>query len=131
MPAAEQVQMQVVHRLPAIVACVHDDPVTVVQLLFARNLRRRGHQMAHQRSIFGRHLRRRADVLLGDHQKVCGRLRIDVGEADAAFVFVHAASRYGAGYDLAKQTVGRRSGRARFNLHNQKYFGCWPSDQGL
>ena len=38
MPAAEQVQMQMVHRLSAIVACVHDDPVSIVQLLFACDL---------------------------------------------------------------------------------------------
>jgi hypothetical protein len=71
-------------------------------------------------------------VLFGNNQKVCRCLRIDVGEADAGLVFVHAASRYGAGYYLAKQTIGRRSGRARFYLHyDQKYFGCRPSDQGL
>jgi hypothetical protein len=29
-PAAEQMQMQVVDRLPAILPCVHDDPVTVI-----------------------------------------------------------------------------------------------------
>jgi hypothetical protein len=51
-------------------------------------------------------------VLLGNNQKMCRRLRIDVGEAYAAFVFIYAASRYSAGYDLAKQTVGRRGRRA-------------------
>ena len=131
MPAAEQMQMQMVDRLAAIVACVHNDPVTMIQLFFACNLRRRRHHMTDQRSIFSQRLRGGDNVLPGNNQKMCRRLGIDVGEADAAFVFVHAASRYGAGYDLAKQTVGRRSGRARFNLHNQKYFGCWPSDQGL
>ena len=57
MPAAEEVQMQMVHRLPAIVARVHDDPVTIVQFLFACDLCRGGHQMAHQRRIFGQRLR--------------------------------------------------------------------------
>ena len=125
-------QMQVVHRLPAIVSRVHNNPVTLVQLLFARDLRRRGHQMAHQRSIFGRHLRRRADVLLGDHQKVCGRLRIDVGEADAAFVFIHAARWYGTRDNLAKKAIGRgERGRALLYFHGRKYFGCCSGLQGL
>ena len=110
MPAAEKVQMQMVHRLPAIVARIHDDPVTIVQLLFARNLRRRGHQVADQRCIVSERLRRGADVLLRYNQKVRGRLGIDVGKADAAFVFIHAVRWYGAGDDLAKQTIGRGKG---------------------
>ena len=112
MPAAEQVQVQVVHCLPAIVSRVHDDAVTLVQLLSARNLSRSCHQMTHQSRVFGQRLSRGADVLLGNHQKVRRRLRIDVREADAAFVFIHAVRRYGAGDDLAKQTIGRRMGRA-------------------
>ena len=68
MPAAEQVQMQVIHRLPPVVPCVDDDAITLIQLLFARNLCRRGHQMAHQRRVFRPRLRRRTDVLFGDDQ---------------------------------------------------------------
>ena len=56
MPASEQVQMQVVHRLAAIVTRVHHDTVTLVKLLFAGDLSRRGHQMTHQRRIFGQRL---------------------------------------------------------------------------
>ena len=57
MSAAQQMQMQVVHGLPAIVPSIHDDPVTIVQLLFTRNLSRRGHQVTHQRGVFGQRLR--------------------------------------------------------------------------
>src|SRR5437016_13078310 len=57
-PATEQMQMQVVHRLPAIVTGVHNDPVTTVQFLFARNLRCSGHHMTDQRCIFSQSLRR-------------------------------------------------------------------------
>lgn len=96
MPAAEQMQMQMVHCLAAIVTRIHDDAVTVVQLLFARNLRRSGHQVANQWGIFGQRLRRRTQVLFGDNQKMRGRLGIDVGKADATFVFVDAVRRYRA-----------------------------------
>jgi hypothetical protein len=94
--AAEQMQMQVVHGLAAIVTRIHDDAITIVQLLFARNLRRSGHQVADQWRIFGQRLRRGTEVLFGDNQKMRGRLGVDVGKADATFVFVHTVRRYGA-----------------------------------
>ena len=56
MSAAKQMQMQVVHRLATIVSCINDDPVTIIQLLVTSNCRCRGHQMTHQRSIFGQRL---------------------------------------------------------------------------
>ena len=78
------------------------------QLLFAGDLGRRGHQVAHQRSIFGQRLRRGADVLFGNDKQMGGSLRIDVGKADAKFVFVDPVGGNGAVNDLAKQAVGRR-----------------------
>ena len=36
-PATQQMQMQMIHRLPSIVSSVHDDPVAFAQLLVARN----------------------------------------------------------------------------------------------
>ncbi len=116
MPAAEQMQMQVVHSLPSIVPCVHDDPVAIVQRFFACDLCRCSHQVTHQCSVFCQSLCRRSYVLLGDYQQVRGRLGIDVGEADAQLVFVYAASRNRSIDDLAKKTVGRCSG-VRLCLH--------------
>ena len=106
MPAAEQVKVQMVHCLPSIVPCVHDDPVAIVQRLFPCDPRRCSHQVTHQRSVFGQSLCRRSYVLLGDNQQVRGRLGIDVGEADAQLVFVYPASRNRSVDDLAKKTVG-------------------------
>ena len=57
MSAAKQMQMQMVHCLASIVTRIHDDAITVVQLLFARDLRRSGHQVANQWCIFGQRLR--------------------------------------------------------------------------
>ena len=130
MSAAQQMQMQVMHGLPAIVPSVHDDPVTVVQLLFTRNLSCCSHKMAHQRRILGQSLCRRADVLLGNDQQMRGGLGIDIGEADAEFVFVDAAGGNSAVDDLAKKAVGRGSG-TQLNPHGRKYFGCCPVVQGL
>lgn len=132
MPSTKQMQMQVVHRLPPIISRVHDDPVTLIQLLFARNLCRRSHQMTHQRRIFGQRLRGRTNVLLRNDQEVRGRLGIDVRKADTAFVFIDPVRGYGARDNLAEKAIGRR-GRRRAWLcsHNQKYFGCRPAVHGL
>src|SRR5271156_3794111 len=39
MPATQQVQMQMVYRLAAVIPCVHHDPVTITQVLFMGNRR--------------------------------------------------------------------------------------------
>ncbi len=39
MSAAEQVKMQMIHRLPTIVPCIDNDSIAPIQLLFTSNLR--------------------------------------------------------------------------------------------
>ena len=130
MPAAEQVQMQVIHRLPPVVPCVDDDAITLIQLLFARNLSCRGQQMAHQRGVFGPRLRARTDVLFGDDQQMGRSLRTDIGKADAEFVFIHAIGWNSTVDDFAEKAVRRRRS-AQLCFHGRKYFGCCPAIQGL
>lgn len=130
MPAAEQVQMQVIHRLPPVVPCVDDDAITLIQLLFARNLCRRRHQMAHQRRVFGSRLRRRTDVLFGYDQQMGRSMRTDIGKADAEFVFIHATGWNSPVNDFAEKAVRRRRS-AQLCFHGRKYFGCCPAIQGL
>ncbi len=82
MPAAQQMQVEMVHRLPAFVSCVDDDSVTVVHLLFASDLSGRSHQVTDQGCVFGEGFGDRTNVLLGDDQDVGGGLRVDIWEAD-------------------------------------------------
>jgi len=105
MPATQQVQMQMVHRLAAFVARIHNNSVTPIKLLLAGNRSGRSHQMTHQRSVFGQSLRGRADVLFGNHEHMRGSLGIDIREANAKFVFINTISRNGAVDDLAEQAV--------------------------
>ncbi len=130
MSATKQMQMQMVHRLAAIVPGIHDDPVPILQPLFAGDLGRGRHQMTHQCSIFHQRLRSGTNMLLRNNKQVGGRLRINVGEANAEFVFVHTVSRNGSGDDLAEQAVRRRRS-AQLIFHSPKYFGCCPGAQGL
>jgi hypothetical protein len=129
MPASEQVQMQVVHGLAAIVTRIHNNSVTLIQLLFTGNRSGRSHQMAHQSSVLSQRLRRRADVLFRNHEHMCRCLGIDVRESDAKFVFIDTIGRNSARHDLAKQAV--RIWCIPRHLHRSKYFGCWPFVQGL
>ena len=105
MSAAKQMQMQMMYRLSAIVACIHNDPVAVIQLFFARDLCCRSHQMTHQHRIFSQRLRHRADVLFRNNQQMGRSLRIDVWEPDAKFIFIDTACRDSAVDDLAEQAV--------------------------
>lgn len=130
MPSPKQVQVQVVHRLSSIVSRVHNDAITIVQLLFTRNLSRRGHQMTHQRRIFRQRLRSRPDMLFGNDQQMRGSLRIDIGKANAEFVFIHAAGWNSTVDDFAEKAVRRRRG-VQLCFHGRKYFGCCPAIQGL
>jgi len=106
-PAAEQVQMQVIHRLPTIITGVHNDPVAFAQLLIARNLASRSHQRSHQSHICSNCTCRRSNVPLRNDQHVCRRLRIDVGKTNAKFVFIDAACRNIPVDDPAEEAFGR------------------------
>ena len=130
MPAAEQVEMKVIHRLPPVVPRVDDDAITLIQLLFARNLCRCGQQMTHQRRVFRPRLRGRTDVLFGDDQQMGRSLRTDIGKADAEFVFIYATGWNSTVDDFAEKAVRRRRS-AQLCFHGRKYFGCCPAIQGL
>lgn len=122
MPAPKQVQMQMIHRLPALLTSVYYNPVTLIQPFFPRNSRRRTHQVAHQRGIFRYRLRRGTDVLFGNNKDMCRSLGIDIRKPNAKFVFIDPVGRNRSFNNLAKEAVGRRC--VAHYLHGRKYFGC-------
>jgi hypothetical protein len=122
-PAAEQVQVQMMHGLAAFISGVHDDAISALQLLIAGNLRRRSHQVTKQRSIICHRLRLRCDVLLRNDQDVRGSLRIDIRKADRQFVFVHSVCWNRASDDFAKQAIrghGRSTTKLIFHLYKEE-----------
>ena len=68
MSSAQQVQMQVVYRLSAVVAGVNDNTIASIQLLGAGQICGSGQQVTQQRSVFGCSLCLRGDVLFGNNQ---------------------------------------------------------------
>src|SRR5690606_18737580 len=105
-PAREQVDMEMVDGLSALVPRVHDDPVASVgDALLARDLGGADEELTEQERLLRAGVRERANVLDGDHQDVQGRLRIDVAERDDALVPVDDVPRDPALDDSAEQAV--------------------------
>ena len=105
MSAAEQMEMEMVYGLAAIVSGVDDHAIASIQLLPSGDLCCHSHEMPQQRSVLGQRLRLRRDVLFGNNQQVRRRLRVDIGKADAEFILVHSIGGDGAGDDFAEQAV--------------------------
>ena len=107
MSAAQQVQMQMIHRLATIIAGVHDDPVAFAQLLVARDRAGRRHQRPQQPGIFSDALAVEAICRFGMISICVGRLRIDVRKTNAKLVFIDAACWNIPADDPAEEAVGR------------------------
>src|SRR5580704_6963589 len=75
---AEQVQMQVIDRLPAVAATVDDDTIAVGQTKLGSQLLRDEQQVPEQRGVWLLSIRQGRDFAFGDDQDVRGRLRVDV-----------------------------------------------------
>ena len=108
--AAEQMQMQMVDGLSAVGAGVDDDAISASEACVAGYLRRLREQMPEEGGVLFFGVCLRGDVLPGNDQEMGGRLGIDIGEDDAAFVLILSIGRNSAGDDLAEQAV-RRHGR--------------------
>ena len=90
-PAAEQVQVQVRHRLAGPLLAVEDQPIAVRQAQLLRQLRRDQVQMAEQLAVLRLDVRVGRDDLARDDEDVDRRLRVDVVEGDAVVVLVDDA----------------------------------------
>jgi hypothetical protein len=83
MSSSEQMQMQVVDRLPAILQRVDDDTISAIQSCAARNLRSLHQKMPEKLRVILLRVGERLDVLLWHEQKVGGCLRVEVLDAKA------------------------------------------------
>src|ERR1700721_547212 len=99
--------MQMMDRLSALVARIHNESVTSIEVQGTRSVCRSRHQKAQQRSIAGDALCQRGDMLFRNDQQMRGRLGIDVGKYNAAVGLVDPVGWDGARDDLAKQAIGR------------------------
>ena len=87
--AAEQVQVEMVHRLATVLASIHDDAVFGGESLLPGDLRSRPHQMPEQSAVILAYLVERADMFAGHNQHVHRRLGVDVGECVCELVLIN------------------------------------------
>ena len=107
MPATQQMQMQMIHRLPSIVSGVHDDPVAFAQLLVACDRAGSDHQRAQQPVIVCHGVRGRSDMSLRNDQHMYRRLGIDVRKTDTKLVLIDAVRWNIPADDPAEEAIGR------------------------
>ena len=107
-PAAQHVEMQMKNTLPCLLTDVGDYPVALQPLFFSQ-LRDHLKDVSHNTAVIGCHFRHRANVGLGNHQKVGGCLGCNVVEGKAHVILVDLAAGDLPGSDTAKQTLRHNS----------------------
>jgi hypothetical protein len=98
-----------VHRLPAVIACVNDNAIASIELVTAGKVGSHRHKMSEQRLMLCHGPGLRGDVFLRDDEEMGGGLWVDIREADAELVFIDTTGRNGTVNDLAEDTVRRHS----------------------
>ena len=105
MPAAENVQVQVAHRLAAVGAAVDDEAVAGLgQSRGGRDADGREHEFSRQATVGIFQLRQAANVAPRDHQNMGRCLGVDVSEGQEFFIAVHLGAWYFACGDIAEKT---------------------------
>ena len=93
------------HTLPGLLADVGDHPVALKTQLLG-HLGDDGKDVGHHSGIFGSDLSHGSNVSLGNHQKMGGRLGLDVVKGIDRIVLIDLVGRDLAVCDLTKQTIG-------------------------
>jgi len=105
LPAAHQVQMQVIDGLAAFLAAVDHYTKAFREAFLARNFTCDQHQVPEQIPFIGPGFSERTDVFAGNDKDVRGRLGADVGESVDKLVLVDASRRNVPGGDLAEEAT--------------------------
>jgi len=102
---AENMEVEVAHTLAGIRTAVGNDAVAVCKPQRSGNLRNCGKDVCDDCGIVCRYFIRTADVRTGNDQHMDGRLRIDIVEAENAFVLVYDLCRDISRRYFTKKTV--------------------------
>ena len=107
--AAHDVDVQVMHLLPTLLARVHHDAKTPFRIrpaaLLQRQLGCQGHHAAQQGLVLRLDMGQGADVLLGHQQEMHRRTGVDVVKSVQLIVFIDFVRRNLACDDFAKNAV--------------------------
>lgn len=90
MTAAEQVQMEMVYGLAAVLADIDDHAIAGIKFFLAGDFGRSPQEMAEQSAVFGGRLGEGGDVLARNDEQMHRSLGVDVGEGEALLVLVDA-----------------------------------------
>lgn len=93
-PAAKQVVMQMVHRLPRPFAVVGDKAETFFKVVLFGQFGRHKLYFAQKARILFPHRSEGSYMLFGHYENMCRRLRIKVQESDKTVGFMNKASRH-------------------------------------
>lgn len=104
---ADQVQVQMVDHLPAIVACVSDQAVAGSGDAFLlSDLPRDGIQTPNDLLVLGRQIIDGSDMFIGYDQHVCGRDGMDVAKGGHQLILIERLARGIPRDDPAESAVG-------------------------
>lgn len=104
-PSSQQMQVQMIDGLPAIRPGVHHDTKSLGEILLRRQFCSGCHELAEENCVVGTGLRERGDVFARDDEQVHGRLRMNVGERYAGFIFIELLRGDFAANDFAEYAV--------------------------
>jgi len=117
MPAAQQVNVEMVDSLAAVRAGVDDQAVAVGEVLGAGDFHGCGEEMAEHGGVLRRGMGVGGEVLLGDEQDMDRRLRIDVREGEDVVILIEALGGDGTGCDFAEEAIHKDKIReARYEM---------------
>ena len=123
-PTAQQVQMDMKDRLPAVASLIQHHAVPIpCQTSLPRHLPRDRHQMPDHTFVGDVHIQRPGDVIAWYHQDMCRRLGIDIHKCDRVFIFIHNLSRLLACDNLAEQAPHRSYPPSLF-MHSRANLGA-------
>lgn len=105
MPTADEVEVDVVHRLAGILAGIDHGTIALRQSFAARDLGSSPVQMPEQFAVFFPCLRERRDVLARYYEDVNRGLRVDVRKRIAMIILVNGFGRYASVNDLAEKAA--------------------------
>ncbi len=97
MASTQQMKMEMVDRLSAIIPGIDDDAISLVEVMLPGQLSSCSHQVPEQRFMLCNGLRLRCDMFLRDNEQMRRSLRIDIRKAYAELVLINTVRWYLSG----------------------------------
>jgi hypothetical protein len=120
--SAEQMKVEMIHGLSAILTRIHNDAVAIAKTFLAGNLCRGPMQVAQHGPVGFAGILHGADMFTGDDQHMHGSLRMKVRECVADVVLIDGGGRDGAFSDLAEDAAHGEPSLHRLDLKRRRIY---------